>query len=310
MPHSMFKSASRQTWFWIGAIALAFIIALLVASFLSGSSSSQTYNSDGGGIGGEFLYDSIDQARVVTSASEESYADFDASRDELAPTESYVIRTGSITMRVNSVSQSMEDLTTISASHNGYIEYSYIDQSDEYTDGYATLRVSADAFDATMNDIQGLASSVRYVSVSSDDVTEQVIDIQARLTNAQAEEASYLEVLDIATSVEDILDVRYYLSQVRETIERYEAQLEYYESVTSMATITVEMTEETSIVLDSETFRPSQAIVEAAQTVVRIAQGIVIALIWIVIVGGALLIPLYLVWRIGRRVGNAIKKSK
>ena len=211
-------------------------------------------------------------------------------------------------MTVESVVESMDALESLTAIHGGYIEYSYVDRSDEYIDGYATIRVDAENFSSAMADIEGLATTVRYSLVSSDDVTEQVVDIQARLSNAQAEEQSYLQVLELATTVEDILNVQRYLSDVRETIERYEAQLSYYESVTSMATISVEMTEETSIILDSDTFRPGQEVVDAVQTAIQLLQSIVVAIIWIVILGVSILIPLWIIFWIGRAIYRRIKK--
>lgn len=304
----MNNTVKKQPWLWVGLSALFLIVVLLVTSFLSKSTATTTNSY--GGVGGEMIYQldyAADEAKSAAVSSPDERRQTDGGNDALSP-ESYIIKTGSINMRVDSVNEAMVSLEEIAATHSGYISYSYLDRSEQYVDGYATVRVMADAFDAAMADIQTLATSVRYVSVSSDDVTEQVIDVQARLSNAQAEEQSYLDVLDLATSVEDILEVRRYLSQVRESIERYEAQLEYYESVTSMATISVEMTEETSLILDSETFRPSQSIIDAAQTVIRLAQSLVIAFIWIVVVGGAILIPAYVLWHIGRAIYRRMKK--
>jgi hypothetical protein len=294
----------KTIWTWVSSVLVLLLVVLILVS-LRDSSSSYTQTPSPSYELGEGIAEM--NFAETESTSRSAFDGADTGSTDIS-TESYIIRTGSIEMRVDSVSVSMLALEDTAATYDGYIEYSYIDRSNEFVDGFATVRIDASHFTNAMEDIQSLATTVHYAQVSSDDVTEQVVDIQARLSNAQAEEAGYLEVLGIATSVEDILNVRYYLSQVRETIERYEAQLTYYESVTSFATISVSMTEETSLLLDSDTFRPSQSIVEAAQTVVSLAQSLVIAIIWTVIVGGAILVPLAILYWLLRKLFRRIRK--
>ncbi|MBT4857245.1 DUF4349 domain-containing protein [Candidatus Uhrbacteria bacterium] len=296
----------KTIWIWVSSIIIILLAAIILVSLRGASTSSMDP------VYIDYGYDEVFmESEFAESAASSLYladGSLDRSYDDDVSEQNYIIKTGSIEMRVDSVADAMEQLETTAATYAGYIQYSYIDRSDEFVDGFATVRVDASVFAAAMDDIQGLATAIHYSQVSSDDVTEQVFDIQARLSNAQAEEESYLEVLNIATSVEDILDVRRYLSQVRETIERYEAQLEYYETATSLATISVEMTEETSILLDSDTFRPSQSVVEAAQTVVSLAQSLVIAVIWIIIVGGGILIPIAIFYWLAGKVYRRLKK--
>jgi len=145
-------------------------------------------------------------------------------------------------------------------------------------------------------------------NVNADDVTEQVIDIQARLSNSQAEEVAYVSVLNQATTVEDILNVQYYLSNVREEIERYEAQLEHYQGATSYSTISIYLEQATSITLGSDEFRPLQTIKDSAQTVIRLFQGLVLGVIELAIVGGAAIIPILILFFGGRWIYRKYRK--
>jgi len=74
------------------------------------------------------------------------------------------------------------------------------------------------------------------------DVTEEYIDLVARLNNSKAVEARLLALLEKAKTVEDILKVEGQLRIVREEIERLTAKLRYLENRIEYSTITVEFT--------------------------------------------------------------------
>lgn len=105
-----------------------------------------------------------------------------------------------------------------------------------------------------------------------------------------------------AQTVEDILLVEQNLARVRATIERLEGQLDYYQQRTSFSTITVSLSEETSIEVGGVTFRPGQAVINAVQTVVQLAQQFVIGLIYVIIVGSAVAVPVILIYAIVRAI--------
>src|SRR5690606_2317851 len=71
------------------------------------------------------------------------------------------------------------------------------------------------------------------------DVTGQIVDLEARIENLRASEASYRELLARAERVEDILAVQARLDQVRGEIERLVAQLEALEGQADLSTLTV-----------------------------------------------------------------------
>lgn len=170
------------------------------------------------------------------------------------------------------------------------------------------MRVKAESFDAAMSDIKAVAQDVTYESISTDDVTSEYVDIEARLKNAYAEEASYVAVLARATTVEDILKVQDYLSQVRAEIESMEAQKKYYDSQTSYSTIYVTMTEDTDVTFSDDSFRPWQAVKDAAQTVIDGFQEFILGLIKFIIVGGAIILPIGLIGLIGRILYRKVRK--
>jgi hypothetical protein len=80
-------------------------------------------------------------------------------------------------------------------------------------------------------------------STSTQDVTEQVVDLQARLENLRAERERLRELYQRANDTEDVLAVERRLSEVQTEIERTEARLQSLERRVAYSTITVEMRE-------------------------------------------------------------------
>lgn len=222
-----------------------------------------------------------------------------------------IIKTGYLEIRVSSVEEGITNLDVIAKNYGGEILSRSVNTYQDETFGSVTLRVEQANFDRAMADIKTSASFVSSEDVSTEDVTSVVLDIEARLTNAKAEEQSYIKILDRATTVEEILMVQSYLSTARANIESYEAQLDYYSSKTSYSIINVSLSEEGAVQFESPAFRPLQAIIDAAQTVVDLLQGLVIALIYVVIVGGTVGLPIVIVaWIVTRVLRRKTGKRK
>jgi len=207
-----------------------------------------------------------------------------------------IIKTGSLSMVVDDVDDTSNDIGGIALANDGYVERQ---NAYEQTDGtrYAsiTIRVPVENFSAAMEGVKGYANVVESESVGSDDVTEDYVDVLARLNNAKSQETRYLAILNRADTVEDILSVERELSTTRELIERYQGQINYLDSQTSMSTITISLSEEPTIEIAGKTFRPGTTVKLAAAALVALAQGFVNMIIWLVIVGGGLGIPAALI---------------
>ncbi|MBI4591894.1 DUF4349 domain-containing protein [Candidatus Uhrbacteria bacterium] len=211
-----------------------------------------------------------------------------------------IIKTGSLDLVVDKAQQSLSDIETITNQAGGYVETSTLQEhEDGTTSGYVTMRVPADQFDATMAGVKELALVVERETSSAEDVTEQYIDLAARLKNAQAQEARYVEILDVANTVEEILQIEEALGNIRGYIESLQGQLNYLDSLTGFSTITISLSEEPVITVGGKEFRPGTNVKEAAQAVVAISQALVVAVIWIVIVGVGVGVPVVLIVWLG-----------
>ncbi len=107
-----------------------------------------------------------------------------------------------------------------------------------------TVRVPADKLSAVLQQIRGLGR-VRQDQLSTEEVTEQVVDLEARIKNARTTEQRLIAVLtDRTGKVKDILEVEREIARTREEIERMEAQRQNLMRRVEMASVNITLSEE------------------------------------------------------------------
>ncbi|MFA4845013.1 MAG: DUF4349 domain-containing protein [Patescibacteria group bacterium] len=281
----------------VGAVALVW----MVVQYFTGVRPVNTTFS------GEYYGDSMALSDSTESFAEKSFFSSELLFDEAlaAEIDQKIIKTGDLSLIVLDVAESSAGVKVLAEEKGGYVQSSSVQENIDGTlSGYVIIRVPSDQFDASLTALKEQALVVEQEFVSSEDVTEQYIDIAARLKNAQVQEDRYVEILDIATTVEEILQIENALANVRGYIESLTGQIQYLDSQTDFSTITVNLDEEPVITIGGKVFRPGTTVKQAAQAVVSLAQWLVEAVIWIVIVGVGFGVPLAILGWILVRVGK------
>lgn len=101
------------------------------------------------------------------------------------------------------------------------------------------IRVPAKDFDLLLNDATKRVSKFDSKNIEVKDVTEEFLDVQARLKTNKELENRYLELLKKANSVTEMLEVEKQMGQLRSEIESIEGRLKYLESQVSLSTLTM-----------------------------------------------------------------------
>ena len=201
-----------------------------------------------------------------------------------APIEQRIVKTGEITVEVPDVATAVGRVRAVVLELGGYVGGSQAGSGDERAT--LTVRVPAARFDdalARIHDLEGGAIVVEQTR--EQDVTGQVVDLQARIDNLRASEASYRELVNRAERVEDILAVQSRLDEVRGQIEQLQAQLDVLESQAALSTLTVSLVPRPEpIVETTETWNPGAQLDRALASLVAIGQGLFDGLIWFVVV--------------------------
>jgi len=155
--------------------------------------------------------------------------------------ERMIVRTGDMSLVVDDVVDARDEIVLMTERFDGFVVSSRISGEGEEKRGRISIRVPDDKFELALSELRKLAVRVKSESTNSQDVTEQYVDLQARLKNAEATENQYLALLEKAEEVEDILRIYDSLSRVRYEIEHIKGQMQYLERTTSMSLISVHL---------------------------------------------------------------------
>jgi hypothetical protein len=163
-------------------------------------------------------------------------------KDDLERAERRIIRSAHLGIVASDVAGAERRAGAIVEELGGYVASSdrsvpAIDDEPAEPQVSMVLRVPSDRFTAALSGLQELGSRVVTQRVHANDVTEEFIDLKARLVAQRALEVQFLEILKQARSVKDALEVHTQLADVRTTIEKVEGRQRYLESQTSISTI-------------------------------------------------------------------------
>jgi hypothetical protein len=230
-------------------IVLALVVLLLVPA-ACGEGGGEATEGKGGDSGVEYPAPTEPSEPIAPGAISWDGNGEDASYTLVTTEERMIVRTGDMSLVVEDVSQTVEDITQMALAFGGYVVSSNIRGEEEDMRGWIAFRVSDDKFETALEQLRDMAVRVESEQTYSQDVTEEYIDLQARLGNAEATEQQYLALLDKAEEIEDILDIYSYLSRIRSEIEQLKGRIQYLEQTTSTSLIEVSLEPEEAVVGD------------------------------------------------------------
>ena len=175
-------------------------------------------------------------------------------------TERQVIRTAFVTIRSEDVSAAADTIRALAESAGGFVQQLSISGEEGFEQASLTLRIPREKFFDTLDRI-GALGDVLSQDIASQDVTDQFIDLEARLNALKTEEASLFTLLGIADSVTDILTIERELARIRADIERLQGQLNFLENRVALPTITVSL------------FGPESVLTEPSHASLTVAAG-------------------------------------
>ena len=154
-----------------------------------------------------------------------------------------VIKNGSISLRVgdDEVRNGVQDVVSLASRFGGYVTSSTISSGKNAT-ADVIIRVPAENFEKAVAAVTDIGK-VDEQNITGEDVTDQVIDLEARLRNARAQEAVLLRLMDQSQTVTDTIRVQQTLSGVQLDIERLRGQLRHLDDQTAYGTLAVSLFE-------------------------------------------------------------------
>ena len=180
--------------------------------------------------------------RVIPATPAEAAQTPDRERAAALPRK--IIYDARIELLVESLNSAEQAILGLIKEHGGFLAQSdQIGQTSAQRQATWRVRVPADHFDVFVSAVSRLGE-VRENHVSSQDVTEEYFDIEARIRNKQEEEKRLLKHLaDSTGKLEDILSVERELSRVRGEIEQMQGRLRFLTNRAELSTITITASE-------------------------------------------------------------------
>lgn len=225
-----------------------------------------------------------------------------ASADDI---EHLIIRTGDLSLVVTDTETTLTEIARLAESNGGWVVSSSLYQYDSRAkSGNIVIRIPADGFNSAMAAIKALALEVTSESSSGQDVTEEYVDLEARLGNLEATAARVRGFLDDANRVEDALAVNQELSRLEGEIESIKGRMQYLSQSAAFSTLSINLTPDIlAQPIEVAGWRPQGVARDAVESLIQIMQALGTLIIWLVIV----LLPLAVViglpaWWIIRRV--------
>ncbi|MCC6605516.1 MAG: DUF4349 domain-containing protein [Anaerolineae bacterium] len=217
--------------------------------------------------------------------------------------ERLIIRTANMSLVVTDTDEAMDTISRMAEENGGWVVNSSVFQYNETAKtGNITIRVPSAGFNSAMEALRNMAVEVQQESTSGQDVTEEFVDLSARLENLEATAERVRAFLDEAETVEEALAVNQELSRLESEIEAMKGRLQYLSQSASFSTITVDLTPDiVAQPIEPTNWRPAvvfrnavDSLVEALQDVAEFGIWFVIYLLPLLLVVG---IPLWLVVR-------------
>jgi hypothetical protein len=176
----------------------------------------------------------------ATSGSPES-----AMRSQLSPTsvptDRLLIRTADLSIEVAEPKMIVSKIETIVSRESGYIDKVYDRDQEQIS---MTVKIPAQRLDSFIEEISSLGKLISKL-LTARDVTEEMIDIEAKLKNLKALRTRFRQLLDKAQNVSDVLKIEIELSRIQTEIDSIAARRESLKNQVALSRVDIAITQQT-----------------------------------------------------------------
>lgn len=196
-----------------------------------------------------------------------------------------IIRTADMSIVVTDTERAMESITQMTEENEGWVVSSNVFQYDETAKtGNMTVRIPAAGFQSFIDAVGLMAVEVTRISTSGQDVTEEYVDLSARLENLEATADRVRAFLDETKNVEEALAVNQELSRLEGEIEVLKGRIKYLEQSSAFSTVSIDLTPDIlSQPLEVGGWQPQGVAKSALESLISALQTLVDIVIWLLI---------------------------
>ena len=263
------------------------------------------------GLAGGPAYEEAEKAAAEpmpsTGETYQTLPDVDKAPGQAASIDRKIIKNAEVSVLVEDSDIAIDRLTQVVGDVGGYIVSSRIWyqphlDGENYKYATITLGIPVDQFEVTMRRVRGLALRVLDENASGEDVTDQFVDLQSRLSNLEATQARIQSFLEDAKTVDEALRINQELAAIEAQIEEVKGRMNYLSDRSAFSTITVTISPDLPEIEPvpapkPRPWTPGETLKDATETLVKAYQGIVEFAIWIIVAVLPILAPpVLIVW--------------
>ncbi len=179
------------------------------------------------------------QERSFESAAVEQETMVAPQVQEGVPIERKLIREGNLSFETDDLQGTQRDLDSLIKRYQGYVTADQSFHTYDRESQSLTVRVPAANFDTLVAAIGRIAQRIDQRDIRTQDVTEEFVDVEARLRTKKELESRYLKLLDRAANVEEILAIEQQIGTLRGDIEATEGRLRYLSNQSDLSTLNI-----------------------------------------------------------------------
>ena len=142
-------------------------------------------------------------------------------------------------IRVDDVNGAMEAVTNVVDASGGFVVSVSRTEDEDETFAFMSFRVPSTILESTLSRVRDISERVERENRSSQDVTTEFVDVEARLGNLRAAEEQLLVLFERSGKVSDVLEVQRELTNVRGQVESLQGRLNYLSQTTATSLVSV-----------------------------------------------------------------------
>ena len=190
--------------------------------------------------------------------------------------------------------EAVQKVEQVAPRYGGFVLSTTVDDTSG-SEGVVVIRVPSEDFEVALRDVKNVGELLGE-NVSGRDVSQEFVDLGARIRNLEAQEAVLLDLMERATTIGETITVQNNLSGIQLEIERLRGRLNFLEDRTSLGTISVAVVE-AGAPAPSEANTFSQAWEQAIDILEGLGAGSIVVLIGFVLPVGAVLLLAYVIFK-------------
>lgn len=277
----------------IGMVLLAGILICLIFNFLIGTKkySLRRYSGE--------LISPVSKTVSPTSGMFPTQQEISLKTETEIPSR-MIIKTGWLNLVVKDVLEAIRKISKFAEENGGWVVSSNVAEHEKVPSGTITVRVPAEKFEEAKDYFRSLAVRVTHESTQAQDITEEYVDLKARLKNLESAESQLLELMKKTGKISEILEVQRELTNIRQQIEQIKGRMQYLEQSVKMSSITVNLalSEELLPVPPSEKWRPKYVLLQSWKNVLNFWKSFSYFLIRVIVWAQVWVPALLIIWGI------------